>query len=358
MDASALETTIRRRDARRFCELILPGVSRTFALGIRVLPGELGRSVLVAYLLCRIADSIEDEPAISPDEKAALLDRFRECLSSSDAGNEFATRVKHLTGEPAHVTLLHNADLVFQQFFALTTGTQRIVREWVSEMANGMKKFVILYPRGIRIQTVEEYREYCYYVAGTVGYMLTDLWYEHSRVIGRAHYERLRELCRAFGEALQTVNILKDIAKDIAYENSIYVPEQLLREHGSSHAALVSPELAPNAGAGNRTVMENMMQLAWRGLDDARAYVTLIPRRAVAIRVFCALPMLLAYATLRELAAHERAARPARGAGDAPIKISRAEVKTLLVTGSLLIFSNRGVRWLVERVRARPFVIA
>src|SRR5215204_6417219 len=111
----ALDRPISVRDAERFALEILPAVSRTFALSIRVLPGDLGRAVLSAYLLCRIADTVEDEPTL-----------------------------------PA------------------------------------VKKFVVLYPNGIRIQTLDEYREYCYYVAGTVGYMLTDLWHEHSPSIGAA----------------------------------------------------------------------------------------------------------------------------------------------------------------------------
>ncbi len=35
-----------RQDAARFCEAILPAVSRTFALGIKVLPGDLGLALL------------------------------------------------------------------------------------------------------------------------------------------------------------------------------------------------------------------------------------------------------------------------------------------------------------------------
>jgi farnesyl-diphosphate farnesyltransferase len=41
----------RLAEAERFGREILPSVSRTFALSIRVLPGELGRAVLAAYLL-------------------------------------------------------------------------------------------------------------------------------------------------------------------------------------------------------------------------------------------------------------------------------------------------------------------
>src|SRR5690606_17152532 len=113
----------------------------------------------------------------------------------------------------------------------------------VIEMAMGMRKFVLLYPSGIRIQTVEEYREYCYYVAGTVGYMLTDLWHAHASSIDAKRHAVLRERCRAFAEALQTVNILKDVAADAEQENSVYIPEELLRAQGSTHGSILAPEL-------------------------------------------------------------------------------------------------------------------
>ena len=74
------------------------------------------------------------------------------------------------------------------------------------------------------------------------------------------------------------------------------------------------------------------------------------PRRAVAIRLFCVLPLVFAYATLRDLTRTTAMLTPA----GAP-KISRREVKRLLVSGSLLVMSNRGVRWLTERAREGTF---
>ena len=55
---------------------ILPHVSRTFALTIPQLPPALCTPVTNAYLLCRIADTIEDEPALSAPETLAFLSRF------------------------------------------------------------------------------------------------------------------------------------------------------------------------------------------------------------------------------------------------------------------------------------------
>lgn len=333
--------------AERFAREILPGVSRTFALSIRVLPGELGRAVLTAYLLCRIADTLEDEPALESTSKAALLDDMVRCFDDPAAADAFPARVVHIGGDPAHARLTRRADLVFVLYRSLSPATRQHVRRWVGEMIDGMRKFVLLYPHGIRIQSLEEYREYCYYVAGTVGYLLTDLWHEHARSIGEGRHRVLRERCRAFAEALQTVNILKDVAADAERENSIYVPEELLVAHGSSHAHILSPDRLK----GTRAALGTLVQLAWHDLEGARAYLLLIPRRAVPIRLFCVLPLLFAYATLRDLthAPHALARRD-------NVKISRREVKSLTLFGFLVILSNRGLGWLADRAMRRPFV--
>ncbi len=345
----SIATAVAQRDARKFCEGILPAVSRTFSLGIRVLPGALGQAVLDAYLLCRIADTVEDAPGHTPEQKAVL---FREMLAGFDdptAVARFMSGAAGLAGEPAHLALVHHADLVYSHFAELPQKTRDVVRTWVTEMVVGMEKFVHRYPDGIRIQTLEEYKEYCYYVAGTVGYMLTDLWFEHAPSIGQKRYEVLRERCRAFAEALQTVNILKDVAADAEKENSIYVPEELLRAHGSTQGRILAPDLVSK----NREALGRLIDLAWHDLDEARTYLLLIPRRAVSIRLFCLLPLLFAYATMRDLVQSTAMLRPG-----GTVKISRREVKSLLMAGPMLVMSNAAVRKLVERVRRRAFELA
>ncbi len=348
MARTAKREARRLAEAERFGREILPAVSRTFALGIRVLPGALGRAVLSAYLLCRIADTLEDEPALPAEAKAALLDDLQHCFDDADLADAFPRRVSEIAGEPAHVRLTRHADLVFVLYRSLDTATRAHVRRWVSEMIAGMRKFVLLYPHGIRIQSLDEYKEYCYYVAGTVGYLLTDLWHEHARSIGERQHHVLRQKCRAFAEALQTVNILKDVATDAEHENSIYIPEELLRQHGSSHAHILSPDRL----RGTREALATLVQLAHHDLEGARSYLLLIPRRAIPIRLFCVLPLLFAYATLRELTRipHALARREV-------VKISRREVKSLTLIGFLVILSNRGVAWLADRAMRRPFVL-
>lgn len=331
--------------ALAFSREILPAVSRTFALSIRVLPGALGQAVNCAYLLCRIADTIEDAPNVQAPEKAVLFDRMLTCFDDAGCADAFPAAVATLRGDPAHLRLVQHADLVFVVYRDLDPATRAHVRRWVTEMAVGMRKFVLLYPHGIRLQTLAEYQEYCYYVAGTVGYLLTDLWREHARSIGNREYDVLRERSRAFAEALQTVNILKDVPTDAEQENSIYIPEQLLVEHGASHATMLAPEQAANT----RAAMAALIQLAWHNLEQARDYLLLIPRRAVAIRLFCALPLLFAYATLRDIT---RA--PSALAQRHVVKISRAEVKTLIALTFAGVWSNRALAGLARWASRRP----
>ena len=339
---------ITKQEANDFCREILPAVSRTFALSIRLLPGELGSAVRCAYLICRIADTLEDEPNMPAESKAALLDLLAACFNDARSVAAFADAAALITGDPAHVRLVRNSDLVFAAFRALPERTREIVQHWAREMIAGMRKFVLAYPHGVRIQSLDEYKEYCYYVAGTVGYLLTDLWHEHSPSIGAQRYALLRTRCRAFAEALQTVNILKDVARDAEHENSIYIPEQLLREHGSAHETILAPDRARET----REALGVMTELAWRDLDQAKAYLLSIPRRAVSIRLFCALPLLFAYATLRDLA----------GSSGAPghrsvVKISRSEVKSLTLLSVVGVLSNRAMARLVERARRKPLLV-
>jgi farnesyl-diphosphate farnesyltransferase len=338
----------RLHDAERFCREILPHVSRTFAISIRALPGRLGTAVLTSYLLCRIADTIEDDPVAPVDRKVQLFEELVLCFDDPTVADNYPESVAELVGSADHLRLVRHSHYVFAVYRSLPAKSRGHVRHWVTEMVRGMEKFVQRYPQGIRIQTVPEYREYCYYVAGTVGYLLTELWHEHAPSIGRREYAALGERCGAFGEALQTINILKDIAWDAERENSIYIPDEALSAHGSGHETLLSPE---HVGR-NRAALSTFMELAQGGLHDALEYVLLIPRRAFPIRVFCALPVLFAYATMRDLAASTAMLR----AGGA-VKISRPEVRALSLIGPLAVSSNRVFRRLVERVGRAPLTL-
>jgi farnesyl-diphosphate farnesyltransferase len=342
----ALESPLDQREVDRFCQDILPKVSRTFAISIRFLPGQLGRAVLCGYLLARIADTIEDDPKASVAAKTALLEQLIHGFEDPNAAERFPSLTQLVTGDPNHLELVHQTHLVFSLYRSLTTQSQQTLQLWLTEMIVGMKKFVNRYPNGIRIQTLEEYKDYCYYVAGTVGYLLTDLWYEHSPFVNRATYQILRKTCAEFGEALQTVNILKDIAWDAEHENSIYIPQESLQEFGSNHDALLDPNYLPQ----NHAAIKSLVELAWTDLDLSADYLTTLSHSSLPIRLFCILPLMFAYATLRDIT-HTTSMLKSGG----NVKISRSEVKALLLISPLAAVNNLLVRGLIQFVRHRPF---
>ncbi len=326
---------------------MLPRVSRTFALGIRLLPRSLEDPITIGYLLCRIADTIEDDRGLTPDRKLALLDQFVVCLSDAGAADHYAADAGPAGMSDADRELVDGSPLVFRAYRALDAASRSIIREWVSEMARGMQEFVERYPAGIRIQTVAEFRRYCYFVAGTVGHLLTDLWHAHSPFVRARTYAKLLATCENFGEALQTVNILKDIPWDIEHENAVFIPRDLLESAGSGHESLLDPALR----AHNRRALRALVSLAESDIDDALAYVSEIPPAAMRIRLFCVLPTVFAAATLRELKRSDQMLVSGGG-----VKITRSEVNSLILAGTTTTLSNTTLRWLVERVRNRPFL--
>ncbi len=335
-----------QKSALAFARGIIGRVSRTFAIGISVLPGDLQRAVLVGYLLCRIADTIEDDGTATAARRQELLAKFLACFDDRANAEAFATDVADIAADENYLELLRGTKTVFALLDTLPPASAAIVEKWTREMTSGMSEFVGRYPEGIRIQTMPEYRRYCYYVAGTVGHLLTDLWFATSKRVGKREYDRLLVNCEAFGEALQTINILKDIAWDIEHENAAFVPEDLFREHGSSHKMLLDGTLRP----ANRAALVDLVALARDDLRAALAYINDIPKFALQIRLFCLLPVLFAVATLREI---EKSSAMLQSGGG--VKITRGEVRSLIFAGSLSTISNTWTRWLVSKTSRSRF---
>ena len=146
-------------------------------------------------------------------------------------------------------------------------------------MVRGMRRFVVDHREGIRIGSTPEAHEYCYFVAGTVGHLLTDLWHHHSSVDEERIYRGLLEDCEPFGEALQSENILKDIAWDAERENSIYVPSELLAGRGSGAIRCCMTNGAP----ANRAALEPLCRIAQDDIERALRYIEDLPLMAVRI---------------------------------------------------------------------------
>ena len=328
-----------------YCVAALPQVSRTFALCIRLLSADLRRSVTVAYLLCRIADTIEDTPRLSAADKHRLLQRFAASLQSPDEDVDYLRRAFD-TSEDAEADLCRRADRVLRTFGRLSPAEQAAIRPWVEEMARGMIEF----SRGpdgsnglATLDTVEDLDRYCYYVAGTVGHLLTGLYGLRFRPRDRHRIPLLERYATSFGLGLQLTNIIKDASQDHRRGWS-FIPRELCDREGIDVESLFGPE---HQDASQRVFAE-LIAKAQGHLHDALRYTTILPRTQYRIRLFCLTSLFFAVKTLRRAAMDDGGLVEGR-----TVKISRRDVYRILAMSFLVAPSNVLVGWYFRRLARR-----
>jgi len=337
------------RTDRDACFELLPRVSRTFALNIRILPGDLRPSVTVAYLLFRLVDTIEDTPGLVPPERSllfgAVLDRLSGRRPLVFPGDPL--RRVRANASTAERDLVDAGECVFRFFETLPATTRGIVAEHVTETTRGMDQIATRRTGDglLRLQTWSDLDEYCYYVAGTIGVMLTRLFVRHSRHIDVPSAERLTEFAPRFGRGLQLTNILKGIGVDHG-QGRVYLPIEALSRHG------VQPEriLDPSAREGVLAVVREVVPRAMEDLEDALGYTTSIPRRELRLRLFCVWPLFTALRTLGRIA-------HGQGVADAESqpKISRGELYGEMAMSALESLSDARLRQRFARFRRELF---
>ena len=155
----------------------LRGVSRTFALTIPQLPGPLRDVVGNAYLLCRITDSIEDEPGLTPPQKRRFASRFVDVVEGRAGAEDFARELGASLSPSTTVSerdLVANTPTVIRITKGFGEGQRRALARCVRIMAEGMSAFQQLDTSG-GLKDLQALDRYCYVVAGVVGEMLTEL---------------------------------------------------------------------------------------------------------------------------------------------------------------------------------------
>ena len=320
-------------------EKILPHVSRTFALTIPQLPPALRVAVTNAYLLCRIADTIEDEPALSPPETYAFLQRFQAVVAGRADPAPLAAEV---AARLSNRTLASERDLIINMVHvlgvtaSLSDAQRAAILRCVELMCYGMPRFQSTTSLNGLCRTAD-LDEYCYYVAGVVGDMLTELFCEYSPEIGRHHAE-LSSLAVSFAQGLQMTNILKDVWEDRS-RGACWLPQEVFTPHAVDLARLVPEPPSPGFDAG----MRDLIGVAHAHLRDALDYTLFIPATQPGIRRFCLWAIGLAVLTLQKI--HKN---PGFTAGS-QVKISRRAVSMTRVLTDLAVRND----WMLRRLFAQ-----
>jgi farnesyl-diphosphate farnesyltransferase len=330
-------------DDYAFCATLLPKVSRTFALSITVLPESLREAVRVSYLLCRAVDTIEDDAVIKGATREQLFDLFDALMSDdgTDPGDfERMTAELDLGAGTDDQTLCLSAGAVFRCFRALPIGQRAVIRPHVLEMSRGMREYTDRADRigRLRLRDMDELERYCYFVAGTVGKLLTGLFEEHIGELPRQAATALRARAISFGLALQMVNIVKDVAADHV-RGDCFLPEEVASGAGVPLDRILDPEHRP-AGL---EVVRAVCRRAREHLRRAEEYTLVWPAdRGRDVRLFCTVPLALALATLHEVERGSDTLVP----GKTP-KVSRQAVMKIFADADFAIRRDDTLRWML-----------
>jgi farnesyl-diphosphate farnesyltransferase len=335
----------------QYASFMLQKVSRTFALNIQVLPQKrLRRPILLAYLFCRIADTVEDCPDMPASEKERLLGLFAQIFATTTVNQDSASRafMEALPASWARSTdnnefLSAHCHWVVRLYAEFPAKVQKPISECVFEMCGGMARFALRQEsrqgQWLTIENEADLDLYCYFVAGVVGNMLCDLFYVQSPWINATRHANMRKLAVSFGLALQITNIVKDVGED-SERKVCFLPLDWLNSEGFVHPEAL---FAPGSPSNSRNrVITRMVQKAWSHLSDSMAFTLLIPITEPRIRLFCLWPMLMSAETLVEIGDGHPVFMPGH-----KIKITREAVKRILRQTTMQCWNSH---WLKKRL--------
>lgn len=303
---------------------LLRAASRTFALGIERLPGVLGDAVMVAYLLLRVSDYLEDNEEMPPDRKVALLNLWDEVLAGRADVAQLTALLGVTDGSNPDAVVAEHAAEVIARLRALPPEVQAPIISNVRDSTQGMARWVA---RGPVVENESDMDDYMHEVAGRVGYLLTHLFAWYSYYV-RLHKDALMPLAREFGLALQTVNVIRGLRED-HQRGWIFVPRSFCQLVNISREDLFRPEHRAEA----IQVLDMLADKAERHLCAAMTYLKALPPWQHSIRLFCIFPLMFAVRTLA-------ISRKNHSVLESEAKISREEVSRIVRDTTLWGWSN------------------
>ena len=329
MNAQYIQTTNQADQA--YQKEILQGVSRTFALTIPQLPGPLYHVVGNAYLLCRIVDTIEDDKTLAAEDKRDFAEQFTAVVAGSETATEFAKALHPLLwNEASHAErdLVANTAAVIRVTHSFNPRQRVALSRCVKIMAEGMARYQDAETLN-GLEDLADMDSYCYYAAGVVGEMLTELFCDYSEDINR-HQTDLLQLAVSFGQGLQMTNILKDIWEDHR-RGACWLPRDIFRRHNVDIRELAPGKEIRGFGEG----LSDLIGVARAHLANALRYTLMIPSHEKGIRRFCLWTIGMAVLTLSKINAHRNFS------SGQEVKISRRSVKATVLLTNLSVSNDK-----------------
>jgi phytoene/squalene synthetase len=303
-------------DRSDFYQEHLDRVSRSFAFCIARLDEPLREYVGLGYLICRLVDTVEDAPWKTFAEQSQSFADFDHLLSkvSREGCRKWADGISKEIPQGEKL-LLDDAFEILNDFQKLPPAVYEALIHPIRSMSRGMRFYMerTALAGELRLRDQVDVNRYCFFVAGVVGEMLTQLLKTEIPELPKV------DLVQAyrFGLFLQKVNLLKDQASDEP-QGRFLIPSRPL-------------------------VRANVMVDA----REAFAYLLSIPHGAESFRLFCAWSLFLGLASLPWIDQADREKRT--------LKISRDETFVLLAKVEELILNDEKLRELFEDLYVKAF---
>jgi farnesyl-diphosphate farnesyltransferase len=326
---------------------ILPAVSRSFALSLRILPGPLRQPFGVTYLVARAADTIADTRALPPATRLSALHGLRAAFAAGagpppapdDAGGGGHTAAERV--------LLARLPDVVAAYQGLPAADRARARTVLLTLTQAMVESLQRFPPEMADQvgafdTRAELDRYTYLNAGCVGEFWTDMVAAHRPRCAGWDLTVMRARGARFGQGLQLINVLRDLPRDLRI-GRCYLPSADLAALGLVPQDLLTPAALPRL----RPLLHALVDAALRRLDDGRAYVLAVPRRETRLRLATLWPLLIGLGTLTRLRRAENLLDPA-----VTVKVPRRELRGLLLRSVGLVWSDRRLDGWIRRLAA------
>lgn len=327
---------------------LLPQVSRSFYLSLRILPRAPGRVIGLAYLLARSADTLSDSDLLPSAARLRWLGLLHWQIHHG-ADPDLQQQLEQELGEAkvSERSLLQALPRQLAMLAALPRSDSKDVRDVLDTLISGMQldleTFSGVDSTDIRaLSTALDTDDYCYRVAGCVGEFWTRLLTRHLDAYAGTEQGHSIDRGVDFGKALQLTNILRDLHEDLCL-GRCYLPAEELQQAGISASDLLDPASCRRA----EPVLGRWLARALYLYERAREYIEDIPRRHWRLRLAALWPALIGLRTLSLLAQQpDWPSRPER------LKLRRRQVYTMMLLSLPAIFSRRlSTAWLAYHER-------
>ena len=331
-------------------DTLLKHTSRSLYLSVKMLPPSIRPAFELAYLLCRYADTIADTTLLPAPRRLYWVEKFPQLVRTANTAEQ-ETLAKELSGtseNPYEAELItHLADCL-TALEKIDPALKPYIYDVVTAVCEGMKIDLTTFPNEPTplpgaFNTPAELALYCRLMGGKPGLFWSQLIYHTGAVC--APKNTFFEWGEKIGDALQIVNILRDLPKDIQ-NGRCYFPRTDLHEYNLTPADLKLKKSSKKFAS----IEQKWTRWGKENLHPCLDYYTAISKGAWQIRAAVAWPMLWTADTFAKLVQTPDLLNPQKR-----VKISRARVYgTMLLTPALLLSNRLFGAWLNHKLKKLP----